>query len=59
MSTAYSMANLEAAARLYSEAANAQSSKTALAAMIAEAFVNGMTAQERMTQDSAPDRVQQ
>ena len=42
-----------ALARLYAAASQAQPNKAALAALITEAFVNGMTAQEALTCDNA------
>ena len=53
MKQANTTASLKAVSRLYAAAPQAQPSKAALAALIAEAFVNGMTAQECLTCDSA------
>lgn len=46
-------ASMTAVSRLYNEVPQAQPSKAILAALITEAFVNGMTAQEALTCDTA------
>ncbi len=53
MKQANTTASLKAVSRLYAAAPQARPTKAALAALIAEAFVNGMTTQERLTCDSA------
>lgn len=46
-------ASLTAVSRLYNEVPQDHPSKAALAALITESFVNGMTAQELLSCDSA------
>ena len=52
METAYTKDRATAAERLQAVAASVSPDKAVLAAMVTEAFVNGMTAQERL---SAPN----
>lgn len=53
MNTVYTTDSLSAVAQLYSEAASVPPSKTAVAAMVTEAFINGMTARDMLAAPSS------
>lgn len=58
MTQVYTTAALRAASRLCAATVGMPEGKAALAALVSEAFLNGMTAQERLTCDSAPEQGQ-
>lgn len=53
MNTVYTADSLSAADRLCASIPDSGSAKTALAAMMAEAFINGMTARDMLDAGSA------
>lgn len=56
MTQVYTTDALSAASRLCAATVGMPEGKAALAALVSEAFINGMAAQERLTSDSAPEQ---